>query len=56
MSLVSSSNTVYAASSVSFDSFTQLTATFDLTSVPQGVYSVQVTHGGLSSMLAGASP
>ena len=41
------------ASSVTLDTFTQLTATFDLTGVPQGVYSVVVSNpGGSSSELS----
>ena len=39
----------HAASSVTLDTFTQLTATFDLTSVPQGVYSVVVNNPGGST-------
>ena len=55
VSLLSGTGAVYPATSVSFDSFTQLTATFDLSSVPQGVYSVEVTQtGGSTSELAGA--
>ena len=34
-----------SAASVSFDSFTQLTATFNLSGVAQGSYAVQVTRG-----------
>jgi RHS repeat-associated protein len=53
--LVSMANTVYKARSVSLDTFTQLTATFDLGGVPQGVYSVVVTNAGAqSASLAGA--
>ena len=37
--------TTYPASSVTFDTFTQLTATFNLAGVPQGTYSVRVTNG-----------
>jgi len=39
--------TTYSASAVTFDTFTQLTATFNLAGVPQGVYSVQVTNNTL---------
>ena len=40
---------------VSLDTFTQLTATFDLDGVPQGTYTVVVTNpGGQSSQLAAA--
>ena len=44
--LVSTGNTVYTAASVTLDTFTQLTATFDLSGVPQGTYSVVVTSPG----------
>ena len=45
----------YRASSVSFDTFTQLTATINLNGVPQGVYSIQVNNGaGASAMLTAA--
>ena len=48
-------NTVYTAASVTLDTFTQLTATFDLSGVPQGTYSVVVTNPGAeSASLAGA--
>src|SRR5262249_42011129 len=51
--LVGPTGTVYAAQSVSFDTPTQVTATFTLTGVPQGVYSVEVTQdGSLSSTLS----
>jgi len=44
VALVAAGNTTtYPASSVTFDTFTQLTATFNLSGVPQGLYSVQVT-------------
>ncbi|MFI5460129.1 MAG: RHS repeat-associated core domain-containing protein [Isosphaerales bacterium] len=53
--LVSMADTVYKATSVSLDTFTQLTATFDLSSVPQGTYSVVVTSpGGQNASLGGA--
>ncbi|MGO9917226.1 MAG: Ig-like domain repeat protein, partial [Isosphaeraceae bacterium] len=54
VSLVGSDNTVYPASSVSFDTFTQLTATISLAGVPQGTYSVQVTtsDGSISTLPA----
>ena len=41
--LVSSGGAAYRAASVSADSFTQLTAAFDLTGVPVGVYSLRVS-------------
>jgi YD repeat-containing protein len=41
--LVASDGTAYRATSVSADSFTQLTATFDLSSVPEGMYSLRVS-------------
>ena len=47
--------TRYPTSSVSFDTFTQLTAIFDLTGVPQGEYSVRVTDAnGTSDTLTDA--
>ena len=53
--LVSMGNTVYKAASVTLDTFTQLTATFDLSSVPDGTYSVVVTNPGAeTASLAGA--
>ena len=54
VSLVSSDGTlVYPASSVTFDTFTQLTATINLAGVPQGTYSVQVANNnGGSNTLA----
>jgi RHS repeat-associated protein len=55
VSLISASNQVYMASTVSFDTPTQLTATFSLSGVPQGVYSVEVTRAGdVTSTLPGA--
>jgi RHS repeat-associated protein len=55
VALVSSDGTtVYPATSVSFDTFTQLTATIDLTGVPQGTYSVRVTNAGGSDTLPAA--
>ena len=46
VALVAANNTTtYPASTVSFDTFTQLTATVNLAGVPQGVYSVLVTNG-----------
>ena len=46
VSLVAANGTtVYKASSVTFDTFTQLTATVNLAGVPKGVYSVRVTNG-----------
>ncbi len=43
----------HAASSVVLETFTQLTATFDLTGVPQGVYSVVASNpGGSTSELS----
>ncbi len=41
--------TTYPASSVTFDTFTQLTATLNLAGVPQGTYSIQVTDGAVGS-------
>ena len=47
--------TAYDASSVSLDTFTQLTATFDLSQVPEGLYSVIVTRAdGTTSELTAA--
>ena len=43
--VASNGTTTYPASSVTFDTFTQLTATVNLTGVPQGVYSIRVTNG-----------
>ena len=44
--LVASDNTtVYPASSVSFDTFTQLTASVNLAGVPPGTYAVRLTDG-----------
>ena len=55
VALVSPSNTAYPASSVMFDTFTQLTATVNLTGVPPGTYAVRVTNaGGSSSTLPAA--
>jgi len=55
VALVSSDGTtVYPATSVSFDTFTQLTATIDLTGVPQGTYSVRVTNAVGSDTLPAA--
>ncbi len=45
----------YAAASVSIDTLTQLTATFDLSKVPEGLYSVIVTRAdGTTAELTGA--
>ena len=53
--LVGTGGKVYTATSVAFDTPTQLTATFNLTGVPQGTYGVEVTKtGGISSTLPGA--
>ncbi len=53
VALVPMAGTPYQASSVSLDTPTQLTATFDLTSVPTGVYSVVADNpGGTSAELA----
>jgi YD repeat-containing protein len=53
--LVSMASTVFKAASVSLDTFTQLTATFDLTDVPQGDYSVVVVNpGGQDATLGGS--
>lgn len=41
--LVAAGGTAYRAASVTADSFTQLTATFDLSSVPVGIYSVRIS-------------
>ena len=50
-------NTIYSAASVTLDTFTQLTATFNLSGVPQGTYSVVVTNPAApDASLAGASP
>jgi hypothetical protein len=47
--------TMYPASNVAFDTFTQLTATINLAGVPQGSYSVRVTNAdGGSDTLPGA--
>jgi hypothetical protein len=47
--------TVYPASNVVFDTFTQLTASINLTGVPQGTYSVRVTNAdGGNDALPGA--
>ncbi len=56
VALVASDNTTtYSASAVTFDTFTQLTATFNLAGVPQGVYSVQVTNNaGVTDTLPAA--
>jgi RHS repeat-associated protein len=43
--LLGADNSVYDAASVSLDTFTQLSVTFDLSGVPQGSYAVQVTRG-----------
>ena len=54
VSLVPMAGSPHQASSVTLDTFTQLTATFNLTGVPQGVYSVVVNNpGGSSSELVG---
>ena len=44
VSLVAAGGTTYAATLTEVDSFTQITASFDLTGVPEGVYSVRVTR------------
>ena len=56
VALVAADNTTtYSASAVTFDTFTQLTATFNLAGVPQGVYSVQVTNNaGVTDTLPAA--
>jgi RHS repeat-associated protein len=55
VTLLPMTGTGYTATSVSFDSFTQLTATFDLSTVPQGVYSIVATRSGAQSAeLSGA--
>jgi RHS repeat-associated protein len=43
--LLGAGNSMYAAASASLDTFSQLSATFDLTGVPQKRYAVQVTRG-----------
>lgn len=52
VSLISSSNAKFAASSVQFNLATQITATFAAGSVPAGVYSIQVTqtNGGTATL------
>jgi RHS repeat-associated protein len=53
--LVSSNgSSVYPALSTTADSFTQLTALFSLTNVPQGLYSVAVTEAASSQTLTNA--
>ena len=53
VALVPMAGSDYMATSVSLDTPTQLAATFDLTGVPQGVYSVVVSNpGGPSAELA----
>ncbi|MHB1558088.1 MAG: RHS repeat-associated core domain-containing protein, partial [Isosphaeraceae bacterium] len=48
-------STQYPALSVSIDTLTQLTATFDLSKVPEGLYSVVVTRAdGTTAELTGA--
>ncbi len=56
VALVSADGTMtYPASSVAFNTFTQLTATINLAGVPQGTYSVQVSNSsGGSETLANA--
>jgi YD repeat-containing protein len=44
VALIAANNTVYPATSVSFNTFTQLTATVNLAGVPQGTYSVRVSN------------
>jgi RHS repeat-associated protein len=52
--LVSTENTIYTASGVTLDTFTQLSATFNLSGVPQGTYSVVVKNAnGASTSLPG---
>src|SRR5262249_41401326 len=47
--------TTYPAATVTPDTFTQITAAFNLTTVPQGTYSVRVSRsGGLSDTLSSA--
>jgi RHS repeat-associated protein len=52
VNLVSDVNTIYLASEVSVDSYTQLTVTFDLASVPTGIYTLRVSSptGGTSEL------
>ena len=55
VSLVSSDGTIYSPASTTFNTFTQLTANFNLTNVPQGIYSVKVSHAdGTSGQLPNA--
>src|SRR5262249_10229366 len=54
IALVSGNNS-YVAQTVTIDSFSQLTATFNLSAVPQGAYSVRVSKSGaLDATLANA--
>ncbi|MFO0943396.1 MAG: RHS repeat-associated core domain-containing protein, partial [Pirellulales bacterium] len=52
--LIAANNNAYGAASVSLDTYTQVTATFDLTGVPQGVYKVRVTNSNGQSELPAA--
>jgi RHS repeat-associated protein len=55
IALVAAGGATFPAATVSADSFTRITATFDLNGVPQGVYSVRATRpGGDSDTLANA--
>ena len=47
--VASNGTTIYPASSVNFDTFSQLTATVNLSGVPQGVYSIRVSNGGAAA-------
>ena len=44
--LIAADSTAYSASHVQLDSFSQITATFSLTGVPVGIYSVRVSEPG----------
>ena len=46
IALVGADGTAYPASAVAFDTFTQITATIDLSGVPQGIYSIRATNAG----------
>lgn len=54
VSLVAANSTVYPAATMSADLYTQMTATFNLASVPAGVYSVRVTRAGEPTTLPNA--
>ncbi|MCA9049875.1 MAG: right-handed parallel beta-helix repeat-containing protein, partial [Planctomycetaceae bacterium] len=61
--LVADGGSTFSASSVSVDSFTQLTAVFAAGTVPPGVYDLKVSHDGATgvlneafTMVSGGSP